>query len=387
MSETSGSGFGKFVPGFDFLQSLAGQAADGVVQGLGKSIPQLPNLGNWVAPTFNVEDLEKRIDELKAVHFWLDQNAKALGATIQALEVQKMTLATLQTMNFSLGDVANALKLKAADTVAGFTGRPGQEPTEPEAAPATRFAGLEIPPRTYGAAEARAEPEPEPDDEPEPESAPRPVARARKARSAKAEPAASSNGMVDPMHWWGALTQQFQGIAANALKDVARQATLDTTRQVASGVTEQAVRTASGVAGKVTRQVGQAAGAGKAAARAVGRGAAKAVPARPKAKARSGGTGSRKAAAPAPVIAPTTLKAGDWPLPGGLFQVPGFLGGATAPASAPASAPAAPDKQARSRAQATSGARKTAAAKPARKTGRPAAGKAPAAKPGSRRRA
>jgi hypothetical protein len=126
------SGFGKFVPGFEFLQNLAGQAAGGVAQGLGKSVPQMPNLGNWVAPTFNVEDLEKRIEELKAVQFWLDQNAKALAATIQALEVQKMTLATLQSMNFSLGDVASSLKSKASEAMAGFAG----------AAPAAPSGGL-----------------------------------------------------------------------------------------------------------------------------------------------------------------------------------------------------------------------------------------------------
>ena len=146
MSDAPSSGFGKFVPGFEFLQNLAGQAAGGVAQGISQNIPQLPNLGNWVAPTFNVEDLEKRIEELKAVHFWLDQNAKALGATIQALEVQKMTLSTLKTMNFSMGDVANALKIKAADKLAGFTGSAAPAPSQ--------FAGLEIPPRTYGAAEA-----------------------------------------------------------------------------------------------------------------------------------------------------------------------------------------------------------------------------------------
>src|SRR5512133_1175784 len=109
MSDSQDAGFGKFVPGFDFLQSLA--------KGASQTLPQLPNLSNWVAPTLNVDELEKRIDELKAVHFWLDQNSKALGATIQALEVQKMTLATLKGMNFNMGDVANALKLKAADSV------------------------------------------------------------------------------------------------------------------------------------------------------------------------------------------------------------------------------------------------------------------------------
>jgi hypothetical protein len=110
MSDTDGMGFGKFVPGFDFLQGLA--------KGASQTIPQMPNLANWVSPSLNVEELEKRIEELRAVHFWLEQNSRALGATIQALEVQKMTLATLKGMNFNLGDVANAFKLKAADSVA-----------------------------------------------------------------------------------------------------------------------------------------------------------------------------------------------------------------------------------------------------------------------------
>ena len=99
---TTNFGFAKLVPGFDFLQNLA----------KGTSLPQLPNLSSWIAPTLNVEELDKRINELKAVQFWLDQNGKALSATIQALEVQKMTLATLQGMNFNMGEVADALKLK-----------------------------------------------------------------------------------------------------------------------------------------------------------------------------------------------------------------------------------------------------------------------------------
>ena len=107
MSDADTTGFGKYVPGFDFLQGLA--------KGASSNIPQMPNLANWVAPTLNVEELETRIEELKAVHFWLEQNSRALGATIQALEVQKMTLATLKGMNFNIGDVANAIKLKAAE--------------------------------------------------------------------------------------------------------------------------------------------------------------------------------------------------------------------------------------------------------------------------------
>lgn len=270
MSDAPSSGFGKFVPGFEFLQNLAGQAAGGVAQGISQNIPQLPNLGHWVAPTFNVEDLEKRIEELKAVHFWLDQNAKALGATIQALEVQKMTLSTLKSMNFSMGDVANALKIKAADTLSGFTGGTAPAPSQ--------FAGLEIPPRTYGKPVVEAEDEPEEAPSEEAPAAPRPPARSKARPARKAAPASTpTGGVVDPVQWWGALSQQFQQIATNAMKDAAKQSALDTTRQVASGLTGQAMKTATGVAGKVTRNltdtvarnVGMAAGVGRAAAKAV----------------------------------------------------------------------------------------------------------------------
>ncbi|MBL0919200.1 MAG: hypothetical protein IBJ14_10885 [Hydrogenophaga sp.] len=272
MSDASASGFGKFVPGFEFLQNLASQAAGGIAQGIGQNIPQLPNLSNWVAPTFNVEELEKRIEELRAVHFWLDQNAKALGATIQALEVQKMTLSTLKTMNFSMGDVANALKIKAADTMAGLAAAP---------ASSSKFAGLEIPPRTYGNPAAVA-PDPVPA---QPARKPRKPAARKTAKAKTASAPLPAAGVVDPVQWWGALSQQFQQIAANAMKDAAKQTALDTTRQVASGLSGAAVKTATGLAGQAARKaagtvgrgVGAAAGAGRAAARALAPAPASAV--------------------------------------------------------------------------------------------------------------
>ena len=67
---------------------------------------------SWVAPTLDPQELEKRIQELKAVQFWLNQNTQAIAATIQALEVQRMTLKTLQDMNLSMGDLAQSLKIK-----------------------------------------------------------------------------------------------------------------------------------------------------------------------------------------------------------------------------------------------------------------------------------
>ena len=115
MSDNGNFGFAKLVPGYDFLQNLA--------KGAGPGVPQMPGIASWVAPTLNVEELDKRISELKAVQFWLDQNGKALGATIQALEVQKMTLATLKGMNVRMGEVAEALKFKPAEAEAATADR------------------------------------------------------------------------------------------------------------------------------------------------------------------------------------------------------------------------------------------------------------------------
>ncbi|MFI5444065.1 PhaM family polyhydroxyalkanoate granule multifunctional regulatory protein [Polaromonas sp. UC242_47] len=213
------AGFGKLVPGFDFLQNLAKQAAGSAAQ----NIPQLPNLGNWVAPTLNVEELDKRIEELKAVQFWLDQNAMALKATIQALEVQKMTLATLKGMNFNMGDVANAFKLKVADTVAGSVQKVADK--------AKAFSGLETPPP----AEPKAKP------------------KAGKA-------AAAAPGVVDPMQWWGALTQQFQNIATTAMQDAAKKTAMSATKNMATGLAKDAVKGATGMAKDMARGMADSAG-------------------------------------------------------------------------------------------------------------------------------
>lgn len=225
MSDTSNFGFGKLVPGFDFLQSLA--------KGASSSIPQLPNLSNWVAPTISVEELEKRIEELKAVQFWLEQNSRALSATIQALEVQKMTLATLKGMNFSMGDVANAFKLKTADTV--MSGVQKAADTVTGAAEAVTSAAARVTGR------AAAEEESPDDAEPAPAAKAKPKAKGKAADTP--EPA-----VVDPMQWWGALTSQFQQIAANAMKDAAKQTAIDTTKNMATGLAKEALKTATGMA-------------------------------------------------------------------------------------------------------------------------------------------
>ena len=211
MSDSPSEGFGKFVPGFDFLQNLT--------KGASQAIPQMPNMASWIAPTLDVEELDKRISELKAVHFWLDQNSKALGATVQALEVQKMTLAALKGMNVNMGDLANSFKPKAADPVDS-----GARHEREKAAAAAR-----------SAAEAATAAE---------------IAAKKERRSGK--PAAkASAGLVDPMQLWGALTQQFQQIAATAMKDVAKHTAADAVSNPVAGAAKPASKATKKVANNV----------------------------------------------------------------------------------------------------------------------------------------
>ena len=98
---TDPSPFSKLVPGFDFLQGLVKNAG-----------AALPGIGQWVAPTIDPAELEKRIEELRTVQFWLEQNARMLGATIQALEVQRMTLSTLKTMNVQMDGLRDSLQIR-----------------------------------------------------------------------------------------------------------------------------------------------------------------------------------------------------------------------------------------------------------------------------------
>ena len=170
-SNTKPFDFSAFVPGFDFLKNLASGSAGGSTS----PMPGIPGMGSWVAPTLSVEEVDKRIQELKAVQFWLDQNMTALKATIQALEVQKMTLSTLKGMNVRMEDLASA-----------FTSSMGSAKAQPVAASSS----------TAPAGDASA-------------------------ASASSSASASGAGVVDPLQWWGALTQQFEQIAGTAMRDAA----------------------------------------------------------------------------------------------------------------------------------------------------------------------
>lgn len=55
-------------------------------------------LPGMVAPTFDVDELDKRIKDMKAVEGWLRMNLSMLQMTIQGLEMQRTTVSTVQAM-------------------------------------------------------------------------------------------------------------------------------------------------------------------------------------------------------------------------------------------------------------------------------------------------
>ncbi len=275
--------FAKLVPGFDFLQGLVKNAGTA-----------LPSIGQWVAPTLNPEELQKRIDELKTVQFWLEQNAKMLGTTIQALEVQRMTLSTLKTMNVQMTDLRDAMKVapvasagSAASAAAGSLANSFGADALMQAA-RNAMGGVARP--APAAAEPPAAPEP----------APAPAPKTRTKVAAESAPAVGASGVVDPMQWWGALTKQFSQLAATAMKDSATDAAKNLAGAMmkqgmdAAGETiKKAVAVPAGVAAKAMSAATQAAGATATRKAAT----TKSPPAR-KTPARKGGAGTARDAKP-----------------------------------------------------------------------------------------
>jgi hypothetical protein len=226
--------FTKFVPGFEFLQGLVKNAGSA-----------LPGIGQWVAPTLNPEELSKRIEELRTVQFWLEQNARMLAVTIQALEVQRMTLSTLQSMNVPLADLRDSLKLPASAEGAAWPAIPPE--LLAAAAPMAQAAAKTAVKTAAHAVKTAGD--------------------AAKAAKAAATPAAAPTAAIDPTQWWTALSQQFTQLAASAMKDTAT----DAAKNLAGNLVKQSfdaasdtLRRAATVPGAVVGSVAKGLAAGSA---------------------------------------------------------------------------------------------------------------------------
>ncbi len=223
-------GVGAVTDTLDFVKNLWGSMS---VPGI--SIPGM------ATPTLSVDDLDKKIADLKAVESWLNLNLSMLRGTIQALEVQRGTIATLKSMGAAL---SNAVKqpganeksvLAAAPYASAFFSQPAVEPM------------------------ARVEPKPEVKPEPKPEPA---------AASAATTPAAAA--MANPAVWWNMLQDQFKTAVTTAMSS-------DAMAGASAMAQDAASKLGAASAGKLGKAMVKAKPAAKPAAK-------KRAPAKPKAK-------------------------------------------------------------------------------------------------------
>lgn len=75
-------------------------------------------LPGMVAPTFDLDELDKRIKDLKAVEGWLRMNLSMLQMTIQGLEMQHSTVSTMQAMGQMASDAARKMNTPEAEAEA-----------------------------------------------------------------------------------------------------------------------------------------------------------------------------------------------------------------------------------------------------------------------------
>ncbi|MBB1597808.1 PhaM family polyhydroxyalkanoate granule multifunctional regulatory protein [Achromobacter sp. UMC46] len=166
-------------------QAWAGLTGPG---GLASSLP--------MAPPMNLEDLDRRIAELRSVENWLRMNLSMLSSTIQGMEVQRSTISTLRAFvdsaaNMDLGGVRDSGAASPLEVVLGL--KPA-----PKAKPASN-----PPPAEGRAADGQA--------------------KGADASASKDSPESSMQGMSEQMGaaaqsaskaWWDLLQQQFNQIAA-----------------------------------------------------------------------------------------------------------------------------------------------------------------------------
>lgn len=188
-----------FTNGFEFLRRLwsaGGSLGGGMMPGMAS-----------MTPPMDLEEVDKRIHDLKAVEGWLQLNASLLRTTIQGLEVQRATLVALQTFGNALSPDAMQ---HAMENVARAANAPSAAPHHhwpPASTPA---------PETVSEAQADAENEEEDDFDAPPDNAPSDEGvTAEAAAGTDAEP---GQPPVPPNAglWWDLLQQQFNQIASSA---------------------------------------------------------------------------------------------------------------------------------------------------------------------------
>lgn len=192
------------------------------------------------APTMDLDELDKRIADLKTVEQWLTMNLTLLRGTVQGMEIQRGTVAALKAFGSSMGseDLARgafaAAAQAAASAAASATGASSTSASAPDPG-STAGDGKGQPTGQAGA------------DASDPSAAAAELTRAAAAA-------------VNPATWWNLLQTQFAQVAQGATAT----ASGETAAPTASATTPAAPAAAS--AKKAAPRKARAGGAAKTAA-------------------------------------------------------------------------------------------------------------------------
>jgi len=153
-----------------------------------------------MTPPMSPEDLERRITELRSVENWLRMNLSMLSSTIQGLEVQRATIATLRSFVDGAAAMPGAPGASPLDVVLGLKPAGRSEAAKPDKrAPAGS-------PGTAESGPAASADAPSPEDA---AGSPEPSAGGGPAGSGWSQASQSAS-----QAWWNLLQQQFGQLAA-----------------------------------------------------------------------------------------------------------------------------------------------------------------------------
>ena len=161
----------------------------------GMNIPgAMPGMGSMHMPGagLSVEDLDKKIADLKAVESWLNLNLGMLRGSIQALEIQRGTLATLKAMGDSMAQAMSQTGAASDAAMAPFA-QFFTQAAQAAAPAAAKPADSAAPPPPAPSAQAPDTPVPPPGAE------------------------ASGAAMPAAVAWWNLLQDQFRQAVASAM--------------------------------------------------------------------------------------------------------------------------------------------------------------------------
>ena len=168
---------------------LPGIPTPGNLASMAARVPQ--QLPNMFAPTLDVNELEKRIADLRAVEQWLELNAGILRTTIQSLEVQRATIATLKGISGAM--------------LAPMLSRSEASPKLPSNPPPEVALGLAAMKAEESMATKTGAP---------PASAPK--KSSRRTSPPSVTPSAAVAAPLNPTAWWNTLQDQFTRLATAA---------------------------------------------------------------------------------------------------------------------------------------------------------------------------